>query len=146
MCYVSLEDYWAVKNRIMISCGKNILLVCAFVMVSILAVSIYYYYNPTSSHWFPHCPIKQLTGWSCPACGFQRATHSLLHGKFEEALSYNYFYVIGLPYFALITFSYGLKKANTAIKLSELFEHKIWAMVYVCCFFVWFVLRNIFDI
>ncbi|RKV71031.1 MAG: DUF2752 domain-containing protein [Alloprevotella sp.] len=41
--------------------------------------------------------FRSATGYSCPGCGAQRAIHSLLHGHFAEAISYNYF----LPFVAV---------------------------------------------
>ena len=62
------------------------------------ALAFYYFINPSLALWFPRCPIKFLTGFSCPGCGGQRATHALLHGNVGEALSYNYFYIIAIPF------------------------------------------------
>ncbi len=130
----------------MMSGGKRILIVGIAAPLLLLAILVYYKYNPASVLWFPQCPIKQLTGWSCPACGFQRATHALLNGRFEEALSYNYFYVIGLPYLSIVALAYGFKKFNKWQKMAELFESRVLAMLYVFCFFAWFLMRNILEI
>lgn len=37
----------------------------------------------------PSCPIRQATGWPCPACGGRHAISSLLHGHFQDALRWN---------------------------------------------------------
>lgn len=127
--------------------GRNrILTIGIAVPLLALVVLAYSKYNPANSHWFPQCPTKQLTGWSCPACGFQRATHALLNGRFVEALSYNYFYVIGLPYLSIVALAYGFKKFDKAQKLTALFESRMLAMFYIVCFFAWFLIRNILKI
>ena len=60
----------------------------------ILCVLLYFFFDPNQQVWMPKCPLRLLTGWNCPACGLQRAAHALLHGRFVEALTYNYFIVI----------------------------------------------------
>src|SRR5215210_4913991 len=37
----------------------------------------------------PVCPLLLLTGFSCPACGAQRAVHSLAHGDLAAAWAMN---------------------------------------------------------
>ena len=76
------------------------------------ALAFYYFINPSSALWFPRCPIKFLTGFSCPGCGGQRATHALLHGNVGEALSYNYFYIIAIPFVIALCVSFVLKKLH----------------------------------
>jgi len=114
--------------------------------MSVGVVYIYITYNPTDFKWFPQCPVKQLTGLSCPACGFQRAAHSLLNGDVKGALSYNYFFVIGIPYLLLACIAVVLKKINRATKYAKVFEGRTLAMIYVYCFFAWFVIRNCLHI
>lgn len=126
--------------------GKVIAFTIIFVLLSVAVVFVYFKYNPTESRWFPQCFIKTLTGWSCPSCGVQRALHSLLHGNWREALSYNYFFVISIPYTILICMAYGLRRMKRAGNVSDMFEHRSLAMIYVFCFFAWFIMRNILDI
>ena len=125
---------------------KRIAYYCVFTLMIVVMGVIYYKYSPTDSSWFPRCPFKQLTGWSCPACGFQRATHSFLNGRLEEALTYNYFYVLGIPYFFITILAYCLKRVNRGLYIAEKLEHRKLAMIYVYCFFAWFFIRNIFGI
>lgn len=126
---------------------KRILFLCISILLFVAAVWLYGNYSPTDNNmWFPQCPFKLLTGWSCPGCGVQRATHALLNGNFAEALSYNYFFVISVPYMVVVLISFGLRKLNRAERVSYLFEHKVLAMVYVYCFFVWLIIRNILEI
>ena len=90
----------------------------------------------------PKCPIKLITGIDCPSCGGTRALHSLLHGHFLQALSYNYFLVIGIPYFlmaAIVSFVPFFK--DTIIRKIILGKHA--AIIYVILFFGWWIIRNI---
>lgn len=94
----------------------------------------------------PKCPFKLLTGFSCPACGFQRATHAALHGHFCEALAYNYWFTLALPYLgAVITEKYLLRGAWKK-KAEAIVEHPALIYTYVVTFFAWLVVRNILDI
>lgn len=130
-------------NRLSI---KHIIQIFFFVSLLFITILVYYRCNPLDNHWFPQCIVKQLTGFSCPGCGVQRAIHSFLNGRFGEALSYNYFFVISLPYAASVGIAYVLQKLHKCRRISEFLEHCLFARVYVCCFFVWFVIRNIFGI
>ncbi|MBO4723377.1 MAG: DUF2752 domain-containing protein [Muribaculaceae bacterium] len=108
------------------------------------ALIIYYYNNPLSGAWFPQCPVKLLTGYSCPGCGVQRAFHALLHGNLGQALAYNYFFVLSVPYFILACIALILRGRFS--NFERIVEGKTLAMIYVVCYFVWFVVRNVLEI
>ena len=108
------------------------------------ALIIYYYNNPSSGAWFPQCPVKLLTGYSCPGCGVQRAFHALLHGNLGQALAYNYFFVLSVPYFILACIALLLKGRFT--RFERVVEGRTLAWIYVVCYCVWFVLRNVLGI
>ena len=55
------------------------------------AVALLYAFDPATTSFFPSCPFRLLTGWSCPLCGTLRAAHALLHGHFGAALHHNPF-------------------------------------------------------
>ncbi len=65
-------------------------------------VLVYYRVDPAQAAWVPHCPFHLLTGLNCPACGSQRALHAALHGHFAEAIRFNLFLIISLPYLAIL--------------------------------------------
>jgi hypothetical protein len=119
--------------------------VVAFVVL-ILAMYVYYTYDPSYSIYFPKCMVFVLTGYRCPGCGVQRCVYQLLHGDIATALSYNYFAGLSLPYcFFLIVASWFREKT---------FMHKTWevltcrytAGVYLMLYFSWWILRNILNI
>lgn len=117
------------------------------ILLSVWAIYIYSKYSPTDNNmWFPQCPFKLLTGWSCPGCGIQRAVHALLNWHLGEAFAYNYFFVISIPYSVIVCVAYGLRRLHKAERITEIFEHRILAMIYVYCFFAWFIIRNILEI
>lgn len=125
---------------------KVIIILCILALLSAVVVFTYRKYSPADSRLFPQCPFKLLTGWSCPSCGVQRAIHTLLHGRWSEALSYNYFFVISIPYAIFVSIAFILRKTKKSERMAELLEHKTLAMAYVYCFFAWFIIRNVFGI
>ena len=109
-------------------------------------VIIYTLFDPTQYVWMPKCPFRLLTGWNCPACGLQRAAHALLHGKFAEALSYNYFFVISIPYLIVLLVAEVLKRTSRGEAFIRAAEHPILARIYIILFLVWGVARNIMHL
>ena len=67
--------------------------------------ALYYAVDPSHSAWLPQCPFHALTGWECPACGGQRALHALLHGRLGEAVQFNLFLVVSVPYFLAVAWT-----------------------------------------
>jgi hypothetical protein len=49
------------------------------------------------------CPIFHLLGIPCPGCGMTRAAGSLLHGKWEQSLSFHAFAPVFVIALALVT-------------------------------------------
>lgn len=49
------------------------------------------------------CPLKRITGISCPFCGMTHAHIALLKGNLSAAFSYNRLFFLGLPAVAAIT-------------------------------------------
>lgn len=126
--------------------ARLIVIIGVLILISVTVIFVYLNYNPTDSKYFPHCIVKSLTGWSCPNCGIQRAAHSLLNGHLLEALSYNYFFVISIPYACFVCIAYGLRKINIAGQISDILEHKSLAIIYVYSFITWFFMRNLLNI
>ena len=47
------------------------------------------YFDPTTTHFFPVCPLYAITGFACPGCGLTRGFHALFHGDVVTALDFN---------------------------------------------------------
>jgi len=66
-----------------------------------------FFFEPGKTGFFPLCPFRFLTGFTCPGCGGTRALHQILHGNFETAFTLNPLLLIAIPFllFFLIRYS-----------------------------------------
>jgi hypothetical protein len=55
-------------------------------------------FEPGKSGFFPACPFRTLTGFTCPGCGSTRGLHCLLHGDVVAAFEFNPLMVVALPF------------------------------------------------
>lgn len=117
----------------------KILLLISFL---IIAVIIIFRYNPEEYSWFPKCLFYQLTGLQCPACGSQRAVHAALHGNFVQALKYNPFMIVSIPYAVGIVFATTIETPFFT-KMRTILLRETSVYVYVVLFVFWWILRNI---
>lgn len=106
----------------------------------------YYAYNPATTPWTPKCVVYSLTHYRCPGCGMQRLLYHTLHGEFREAISYNYFFPIGVVYCILLSLIYLFPSSRFAQKSQEVFTSKESCYVYLILYVAWWILRNIFNL
>ncbi|MGM9694187.1 MAG: DUF2752 domain-containing protein [Alloprevotella sp.] len=99
--------------------------------------------DPAATPLAPKCPVKMLTGWDCPGCGFQRAAHALLHGKVLEAWAYNRFLIFSFPYLLVILATEYVWTGERQERWRRIFESKTALWVYVIATCVWWVVRNL---
>ncbi|MBC8626524.1 DUF2752 domain-containing protein [Alloprevotella sp. Lung230] len=86
--------------------------------------------------------FRSATGYSCPGCGAQRVIHSLLHGHFAEAISYNYF----LPFvavFLLVFQSLSFFEKGKVIRTRLSSTSAIFVYVLITLF--WVIIRNLYQ-
>lgn len=101
-----------------------------------------YLLNPEEHALIPKCPMRVMTGFNCPGCGFQRAAHAALHGRFVEAVNYNLFLVLALPYLASLVVS-DLLLHGEAQRRWQRVTHAPWLIyTYVGLSLVWWLVRN----
>ncbi len=81
-----------------------------------LWAALYYYFTDVAKQgsFLSQCLLKKFTGWSCMACGGQRAFHQLLHGNFIEAIELNALFSLGLP--LALYFYYNWINDNSALQ------------------------------
>ena len=88
------------------------------------------------------CPIRTLTGFSCPGCGNTRAAIALSHLRFRESLSYNYAYPLEFMYLARV---YGVA-AYHFVKRGKWFfypKHIAVEVVILVLILAWGIVRNV---
>lgn len=74
----------------------------------LIAGAVYLFvFEPGISGFFPQCPFRLVTGFTCPGCGITRALHQILHGHFVAAFMLNPLFVLLGPFllFALLRYS-----------------------------------------
>lgn len=125
---------------------NNIFWLVLFLLLLVGGIVVYTLFDPNKSVWMPKCPFRLLTGWNCPACGLQRALHALLHGRFTEALSYNYFFVVSIPYVIALLVAEVLKRVPRGDNFIRAVEHPVLARVYIILFIVWGIIRNLLQV
>ena len=107
---------------------------------------LYYLVNPLQSNFPIQCPVRLLTGAQCPACGFQRALNTLLHGNIYEALRYNYFFVFSIPYALLAILATWYNYHHMFDRLRAFVYHRFTLWTYIVLYFSWWIVRNIYSI
>ena len=120
----------------------RILLVAGTLFVGVTLYSV----NPAEHALIPKCPFKLLTGLDCPGCGFQRAAHALLHGHVREAIGYNLFLPLALPYLLALVAERTLLRGNIQRRWQDALESKPVVTLYVVAYAAWFVIRNLLHI
>jgi hypothetical protein len=122
--------------------NNKILIACALVLVAVAAV-VLYVFDPSEYVLMPKCPFKMLTGLDCPGCGFQRAMHALLHGHVAEAIRFNVFLVVAVPYLLALLVANFLCTEHHKTKLLAILESRTAIWTYVVLYVAWMVIRNV---
>lgn len=120
---------------------RTIITVVISIVCACVGVVVYYNIDPAQSVFAPKCAFRLLTGCDCPACGGQRALHAALHGQWLDALRFNPFLLLSVPY-ATAVFYTSFGKSRLAVTLKRIVQHRITVMSYVVLFFLWWILRN----
>ena len=118
----------------------------AFPVILLLLGIFFYFVNPLASGHPIQCPWRLLTGTSCPACGSQRALNALVHGNFIQALSYNYFFILSIPYALIAVLVSWYNFGHRLDGLKRIAFHPITLRAYVVLFFSWWIARNVLGL
>ncbi|MBQ1747995.1 MAG: DUF2752 domain-containing protein [Bacteroidales bacterium] len=91
--------------------------------------------------------MKMLTGFDCPSCGAQRAIHAFLHGRFLEALSYNLFFIVAIPFLLATAYAVVMVRrpepSDFTLRLYDFVTSRYTLYSYVAVYIIWWVVRNI---
>lgn len=117
-----------------------------FTLVVILSGVVLYWLDPAQYVFMPKCIFRMLTGWDCPGCGLQRAVHALLHGRFWEAVQYNYFLLLGIPYVLAVMYMKWFTSGEKHLRLRQVLYHRYVLYAYVMLYLAWWVLRNVLGV
>lgn len=118
----------------------------AFPVILILIGVFYYFVKPDVQHFPIQCPWRLCTGTLCPACGSQRALYALTHGHFAQALSYNYFFILSIPYALIAVLVSWYNFGHRLDGLKRIAFHPIVLKTYVILFIAWWIARNLFNL
>jgi len=110
-------------------------------IVGVVAMVVYFFFDPATENFFPGCVFLKLTGLKCPGCGSQRAVHSLLHLDFAAAFRYNALLVVSLPvvFFLLVVEMLRTRRPHLYRRVHS--QAVIWTIVAIVL--AWWVLRNL---
>ncbi|MEP6570342.1 MAG: DUF2752 domain-containing protein [Acidobacteriota bacterium] len=72
-----------------------------------LGATYLFIFEPGKTGFFPACPFRTLTGFTCPGCGSTRGLHRLVHGDLVGAFEFNPLMVLVLPFliYALVRYT-----------------------------------------
>jgi len=119
-----------------------------YLLPALLLVMLGFYYvvNPMMQNFPLQCIWRVLTGTQCPACGFQRAFHALVHGHPWEALSYNFFFIFSVPLVIMAILAEWYNWHHKFDGLKSFLHNRYTLKMYVVLYFGWWIIRNIFNI
>lgn len=113
------------------------------IAVGIIGLGLFYFFiNPQEVNFLPECPLHATTGFYCPGCGSQRATHKLLNFNIFGALQQNVLYLISL---LLLGYHLIITGINTIFKKQyyNYIYHPKTPLVILVMIIIFWILRNI---
>ena len=114
----------------------------ALLWTTLVAGATYLFiFEPGKSGFFPACPFRALTGFTCPGCGGTRGLHCLLHGDVAAAFEFNPLLILSLPFllYALVRYTNAVVRGQP-LKWKQPNAKCIWMLVAVILSF--WVFRN----
>lgn len=103
----------------------------ALIWATLAAGATYLYiFEPGKSGFFPGCPFRALTGFTCPGCGSTRGLHCLLHGDVVAAFEFNPLLILSLPFllYALLRYTNAAVR-DRPLKWNQLNAKYIWVLL-----------------
>lgn len=100
------------------------------------------YFDPTTTGFFPVCPLYAITGIACPGCGLTRGFHALFHGDILAAFDYNALFPLWILFFGFFAASLVLVVVRgKGLSMKLLKPGLLWT--FFILLFVFAVLRNL---
>ena len=112
------------------------------ILMAVLAFYFYFFDPSEKENIFVSCTFKGLTGLDCSGCGGQRAIHHLLHFEFGQALRFNAFFVLLLPYLSLLLY-YELRRIWNIPKPNNFFTSNKMLWIFLISLLIFGILRNL---
>ena len=125
--------------------GRKSLFAIGLAIIAVV-LALYYWFNPVEASFAPKCMFKAVTGWSCSGCGMQRFLHAFMHGRFLEAIQYNYMLVLLLPYLLLYGIERFLLTGETQMRWRKVLEGRVMTISLIALAPAWLIVRNILHI
>lgn len=114
--------------------------------VVVVVLILLYAFDPSQQVLAPKCIVRSLTGLSCPGCGFQRAMHALLHGHPVEAVRFNPFLLLCLPYLAGLATAQWVLREPRRSRWMKVLGGKGCVYFYLVAYFAWGIVRNLLGV
>lgn len=119
------------------------ILIMIFILMILLAGTMFLYYHNPKEGLNLACMINFLTGYYCPGCGAGRACYMLLHGQIYQAFRYNPLLIILLPWLIVYYAACGIQwlhygKERVSIHIPEQIP-----IVILVVFLIYGIVRNI---
>lgn len=107
-------------------------------VLSILAILLYFSFNPEKGLFFPKCPFYSYAGIYCSGCGSQRAIHDLLHLRIMDAFSHN---LLLIPSIFIILQHIAVKAG--VLKMRSFLGYRYAPAIILIVVLLFMVLRNL---
>ncbi|HXF10332.1 MAG TPA: DUF2752 domain-containing protein [Desulfuromonadaceae bacterium] len=121
------------------SLGVFVAVIVAITIVG--GAAVIFFFNPSTSRFYPICRFHQWTGLNCPGCGATRAFYALLHGYFRAAFRDNAFFIVVMAGMALRSGWFLWRKWSH--QPTGLFFPPKWLLPLLVAGLVFAVLRNL---
>ena len=121
---------------------RRAIVITLIMVIAVVAVTIYFFWNPATHGFFPRCVFLNLTGLKCPGCGSQRALHALLHGDIPAAWHYNAGLLVAIPTVAV--YLVGELKRTTWPRYYRAISRPWIVYALLAAIILWWIGRNIF--
>ena len=118
-------------------------IVVFFILLAVTLLAVLLHRVEPYASWLPGCLFHRVTNLHCPGCGMTRATLSILHGRWEDAIRFNTVGIILLPAtLALISLESIARYLDKPIPMIFRINGRSgWAIVWILLIFG--IMRNI---